>query len=39
MLDMALDPALGARSPVNIAWRQLNRSLDHFIDHRMVAAA
>lgn len=39
ILDLTLDPAVGARSPLHVAWRQLNRNLDEFIDHRMLAAA
>ncbi len=39
MLDLALDPALGTRSPLHLAWRQLNRTLDDFIDTQMLAAA
>lgn len=39
MLDLALDPALAARSPLSTSWRQLNRTLDAFIDRRLLAAA
>lgn len=39
MLDLALDPIIAVRSPLHLAWRQLNRTLDDFIDHRILAAA
>jgi len=38
-LDLAMDPALGKRHPLHLAWRNLNSTLDDFLDRQMLAAA
>ena len=38
LLDLALDPEISARSPLNLAWHRLNRTLDTFVDRQMTAA-
>jgi hypothetical protein len=37
-LDPALPDNLAKRSPLALAWRKLDRELDHFIDHGLAAA-
>ncbi len=38
VLDPALPPELAARSPLALAWRRLDRTLDNFISREMIAA-
>ncbi len=38
LLDPALPPDVAARSPLGMAWRQLDHALDDFIDRQMIAA-
>lgn len=37
-LDPALPSSLAKRSPLTIAWRELDHALDDFIDRQMIAA-
>jgi len=37
-LDPALPPELVARSPLALAWRQLDRTLDTYINRQLIAA-
>jgi hypothetical protein len=38
LLDIALNPESAAHSPLNLAWRRLNRTLDTLVDRQMTAA-
>jgi hypothetical protein len=38
VLDPNLPPALAVRSPLALAWKDLLRELDHFIDHGLAPA-
>jgi hypothetical protein len=37
-LDLRLPPSLARRSPLALAWKNLTRELDGFIDHGLAAA-
>ena len=38
VLDPKLPPGLAGRSPLALAWKDLLRELDHFIDHGLAPA-